>query len=94
MSDALNIFCKAILVSLGEDDSPPWFNKGHGLCSNALAFDLRFTENLHQELEEMFGGEEFPFNDGSSSKYVNERSAKKFYENEKRLAFLRKYAII
>lgn len=37
-------------------------------------------------------GELYPFNEGDLANYRNERWDEGFYKNEKRLAFLKKYA--
>lgn len=95
----LRTFCILILDALeNPENSPPWFRKDRGLCSNAIFYDHAHsldhgheTEVLEQ-LEFLFDGKSFPFNNEVFAEYNNELYFNTIYENKKRLAFLKKYA--
>lgn len=92
----LKAFCNVILDmtepnSWLDERSNSWFTPEFGLCTNSGRFDQRFGSLLYTELENIFEGKTYPFNEDAQD-YFLEKQQKRVYENPKRIAFLKKYA--
>lgn len=88
----LQKFCREVLSAVEGRVVPIWFNDGFALCTNAGRYDRDNDSFVYDTLYEIFDGEAYPFNNGSSADYRHERWHLEFYTNEKRIAFLRKHA--
>lgn len=88
----LQKFCSEILLAVNGKAIPHWFNSGFALCTNAGHYDKANGTFVYSKLREIFGLEIYPFNEGDITNYRNERWQYNIYKNEKRLAFLKKYA--
>lgn len=88
----LKKFCNEMLLALDGKVIPHWFHSGFALCTNAGRYDQRHETMVYSTLAEMFDGDSYPFNDGNERDYRHERWNGLFYQNEKRMAFLKKYA--
>lgn len=83
----LKKFCQDMLDCINSEIRPDWFSEDDGLCFNAYLYDSEFNTKISDELENIFGEDEFPFN-GISSSYHSETINLTLYKNPKRLAFL------
>lgn len=91
----LKKFCREMLIAIEGKVSPYWFNIGYGLCTNAGRYDRENDTFVYDTLHDIFKGEVYPFNNGDSENYRNERwHGGGLYENEIRINFLKKYAEI
>lgn len=71
--------------------NPIWFSPYSGLCNNASRYDSFHGTHAYSELRAVLQYEAYPFN-YSPKNYSQESGDERLYKNEKRLAFLRKYA--
>lgn len=92
-SPDLQKFCKLILAVVENDRvRPPWFWSGFGLCSNAQNYDNHYGTDVLHQIRFLTDFEIYPFNGLGFADYHDEKRMGKTYENEQRLAFLRKHA--
>lgn len=90
----LQKFCSEILTSFEGGAKPTWFWPGRALCANAMSYDREHETDLEFYLFHLFKGDAYPFNHSIQADYLSERARGAFYSNEKRIAFLKAYAII
>lgn len=94
MSDDLKNFCRDILNNIEREEllRDAWFCDYTGLCHNSCLYDEEYGTYITDELEIIFGSENYPFNNGSPAEYDRDYRDETMYKNEKRLAFLREHA--